>query len=143
MRNIISKNHIYLRLDLRDRDAIIDHLAENMGLGEDMKAFAHGREAQCSTGLDGVCAIPHCRSEEITSVRCAVAILTDKIQWDDKSEVQIVIFTAAPLALGAYIRNVVKIVKVLSVAEARIRLINATSVDEAYDALVNPQSDSN
>jgi len=97
------------------------------------------REALQSTGIGEGVAIPHGALAEVSEQVAALVTVPQGISFDaiDGEEVTILIAVIGPKrASGEHLKTLARISRVLRNQEFRKRLLEATSPQEAYDALV-------
>ncbi|MGB6274484.1 MAG: PTS sugar transporter subunit IIA, partial [Rhodococcus sp. (in: high G+C Gram-positive bacteria)] len=105
---IIAEDLILLDADLGEsKEAVIERLAgvlASAGRATETDALrdaALAREAQSATGLPGGIAIPHCRSEAVTSASLGFARLNPKVDFGaPDGPADLVFLIAAPAGAG-------------------------------------------
>ncbi|MDJ0361454.1 fructose-specific PTS transporter subunit EIIC [Rhodococcus sp. H29-C3] len=106
---IIAEELILLDADLgASKDAVIERLSELLataGRATDaapLREAALAREAQSATGLPGGIAIPHCRTEAVTSASLGFARLDPKVDFGaPDGPADLVFLIAAPAGAGS------------------------------------------
>lgn len=97
------------------------------------------REATYSTGLGFGFAIPHCKSDAVTSPSLAVVRLKNGVEWGslDGEAVTMVLLLVVPSsdAAGSHMKVFAKLARKLMHEEFRGRLMGAGSADEMESCL--------
>ncbi|OZC82051.1 PTS lactose transporter subunit IIC [Rhodococcus sp. 06-412-2C] len=147
---IIAEDLILLDADLGEsKDAVIERLAgvvASAGRATDTDALrdaALAREAQSATGLPGGIAIPHCRSEAVTSASLGFARLNPKVDFGaPDGPADLVFLIAAPAGAGsAHMKLLSSLARALVKPEFVTSLRNASSAAEIVtlvDGVINP-----
>ncbi|OZC43133.1 PTS transporter subunit EIIA [Rhodococcoides fascians A21d2] len=147
---IIAEDLILLDADLGEsKDAVIERLAgvlASAGRATDTDALrdaALAREAQSATGLPGGIAIPHCRSEAVTSASLGFARLNPKVDFGaPDGPADLVFLIAAPAGAGsAHMKLLSSLARALVKPEFVTSLRNASSATEIVtlvDGVINP-----
>ncbi|KQU53830.1 PTS lactose transporter subunit IIC [Rhodococcus sp. Leaf278] len=147
---IIAEDLILLDADLGEsKAAVIERLAGVLaaaGRATDTDALrdaALAREAQSATGLPGGIAIPHCRSESVTSASLGFARLNPKVDFGaPDGPADLVFLIAAPAGAGsAHMKLLSSLARALVKPEFVTSLRNASSAAEIVslvDGVINP-----
>ncbi|MBY4129098.1 PTS sugar transporter subunit IIA [Rhodococcus fascians] len=147
---IIAEDLILLDADLGEsKTAVIERLAGVLaaaGRATDTDALrdaALAREAQSATGLPGGIAIPHCRSESVTSASLGFARLNPKVDFGaPDGPADLVFLIAAPAGAGsAHMKLLSSLARALVKPEFVTSLRNASSAAEIVslvDGVINP-----
>ncbi|MET0797302.1 MAG: fructose-specific PTS transporter subunit EIIC [Rhodococcus sp. (in: high G+C Gram-positive bacteria)] len=147
---IIAEDLILLDADLGEsKAAVIERLAgvlSHAGRATDTDALrdaALAREAQSATGLPGGIAIPHCRSEAVTSASLGFARLNPKVDFGaPDGPADLVFLIAAPAGAGsAHMKLLSSLARALVKPEFVTSLRNASSPAEIVslvDGVINP-----
>ncbi|MCZ4518441.1 fructose-specific PTS transporter subunit EIIC [Rhodococcus ruber] len=147
---IIAEDLILLDADLGEsKAAVIERLAgvlASAGRATDTDALrdaALAREAQSATGLPGGIAIPHCRSEAVTSASLGFARLNPKVDFGaPDGPADLVFLIAAPAGAGsAHMKLLSSLARALVKPEFVTSLRNASSAAEIVtlvDGVINP-----
>ncbi|MDI9897360.1 fructose-specific PTS transporter subunit EIIC [Rhodococcus sp. IEGM 1381] len=147
---IIAEDLILLDADLGEsKEAVIERLAgvlASAGRATDTDALrdaALAREAQSATGLPGGIAIPHCRSEAVTSASLGFARLSPKVDFGaPDGPADLVFLIAAPAGAGsAHMKLLSSLARALVKPEFVTSLRNASSAAEIVslvDGVINP-----
>ncbi|MDV6261498.1 PTS fructose transporter subunit IIABC [Rhodococcoides yunnanense] len=147
---IIAEDLILLDADLGESKAVvIERLAgvlATAGRATDTDALrdaALAREAQSATGLPGGIAIPHCRSEAVTSASLGFARLNPKVDFGaPDGPADLVFLIAAPAGAGsAHMKLLSSLARALVKPEFVTSLRNASSAAEIVtlvDGVINP-----
>ena len=147
---IIAEDLILLDADLGEsKEAVIERLAgvlASAGRATETDALrdaALAREAQSATGLPGGIAIPHCRSEAVTSASLGFARLNPKVDFGaPDGPADLVFLIAAPAGAGsAHMKLLSSLARALVKPEFVTSLRNASSATEIVtlvDGVINP-----
>ncbi|MGB2721467.1 MAG: fructose-specific PTS transporter subunit EIIC [Rhodococcus sp. (in: high G+C Gram-positive bacteria)] len=147
---IIAEDLILLDADLGEsKEAVIERLAgvlASAGRATETDALrdaALAREAQSATGLPGGIAIPHCRSEAVTSASLGFARLNPKVDFGaPDGPADLVFLIAAPAGAGsAHMKLLSSLARALVKPEFVTSLRNASSAAEIVtlvDGVINP-----
>ncbi|WP_415974616.1 fructose-specific PTS transporter subunit EIIC [Rhodococcus sp. 077-4] len=147
---IIAEDLIVLDADLGEsKEAVIERLAgvlASAGRATETDALrdaALAREAQSATGLPGGIAIPHCRSEAVTSASLGFARLSPKVDFGaPDGPADLVFLIAAPAGAGsAHMKLLSSLARALVKPEFVTSLRNASSAAEIVslvDGVINP-----
>ncbi|OZD09346.1 PTS lactose transporter subunit IIC [Rhodococcus sp. 06-235-1A] len=147
---IIAEDLILLDADLGEsKAAVIERLAgvlASAGRATETDALrdaALAREAQSATGLPGGIAIPHCRSEAVTSASLGFARLNPKVDFGaPDGPADLVFLIAAPAGAGsAHMKLLSSLARALVKPEFVTSLRNASSAAEIVtlvDGVINP-----
>ncbi|MFY2789419.1 PTS fructose transporter subunit IIABC [Rhodococcus sp. MALMAid1271] len=147
---VIAEDLILLDADLGETKAqVIERLAgvlASAGRATDTDALrdaALAREAQSATGLPGGIAIPHCRSEAVTSASLGFARLNPKVDFGaPDGPADLVFLIAAPTGAGsAHMKLLSSLARALVKPEFVASLRNASSASEIVtlvDGVINP-----
>ena len=147
---IIAEDLILLDADLGEsKAAVIERLAgvlAHAGRATDtdsLRDAALAREAQSATGLPGGIAIPHCRSEAVTSASLGFARLNPKVDFGaPDGPADLVFLIAAPAGAGsAHMKLLSSLARALVKPEFVTSLRNASSPAEIVslvDGVINP-----
>ncbi|WP_206490604.1 fructose-specific PTS transporter subunit EIIC [Rhodococcus sp. KRD162] len=147
---VIAEDLILLDADLGETKAqVIERLAgvlASAGRATDTDALrdaALAREAQSATGLPGGIAIPHCRSEAVTSASLGFARLNPKVDFGaPDGPADLVFLIAAPTGAGsAHMKLLSSLARALVKPEFVASLRNASSASEIVtlvDDVINP-----
>ncbi|MGV8875539.1 MAG: PTS fructose transporter subunit IIABC [Rhodococcus sp. (in: high G+C Gram-positive bacteria)] len=147
---IIAEDLILLDADLGEsKEAVIERLAgvlASAGRATDTDALrdaALARESQSATGLPGGIAIPHCRSEAVTSASLGFARLNPKVDFGaPDGPADLVFLIAAPAGAGsAHMKLLSSLARALVKPEFVTSLRNASSATEIVtlvDGVINP-----
>ncbi|MFI8569478.1 fructose-specific PTS transporter subunit EIIC [Rhodococcus sp. NPDC078407] len=149
-RPIIAEELILLDADLGESKAdVIERLAGVLGSAgratdnDALRDAALAREAQSATGLPGGIAIPHCRSEAVTSASLGFARLDPKVDFGaPDGPADLVFLIAAPAGAGsAHMKLLSSLARALVKPEFVTSLRNASSAAEIValvDGVINP-----
>ncbi|CCQ16731.1 Phosphotransferase system, fructose-specific [Rhodococcus sp. AW25M09] len=147
---IIAEDLILLDADLGEsKAAVIERLAgvlASAGRATETDALrdaALARESQSATGLPGGIAIPHCRSEAVTSASLGFARLNPKVDFGaPDGPADLVFLIAAPAGAGsAHMKLLSSLARALVKPEFVTSLRNASSAAEIVtlvDGVINP-----
>lgn len=147
---IIAEDLILLDADLGEsKESVIERLAgvlASAGRATETDALrdaALAREAQSATGLPGGIAIPHCRSEAVTSASLGFARLNPKVDFGaPDGPADLVFLIAAPAGAGsAHMKLLSSLARALVKPEFVTSLRNASSAAEIVtlvDGVINP-----
>ncbi|MDV6301693.1 MULTISPECIES: fructose-specific PTS transporter subunit EIIC [Rhodococcus] len=147
---IIAEDLILLDADLGEsKESVIERLAgvlASAGRATETDALrdaALAREAQSATGLPGGIAIPHCRSEAVTSASLGFARLNPKVDFGaPDGPADLVFLIAAPAGAGsAHMKLLSSLARALVKPEFVTSLRNASSATEIVtlvDGVINP-----
>ncbi|OZF26650.1 PTS lactose transporter subunit IIC [Rhodococcus sp. 14-2496-1d] len=147
---IIAEDLILLDADLGEsKEAVIERLAGVLATAgratetDALRDAALAREAQSATGLPGGIAIPHCRSEAVTSASLGFARLNPKVDFGaPDGPADLVFLIAAPAGAGsAHMKLLSSLARALVKPEFVTSLRNASSAAEIVtlvDGVINP-----
>lgn len=102
MPDIITENLIVLDIELPDKAAVIDKIANLLAANSrlmDREAYikdVYDREEIVPTGIGDLIAIPHARSAAVSSASLVYMRLTSAIRWSDEEEVRYIFGIAVP-----------------------------------------------
>jgi fructose-specific phosphotransferase system IIA component len=142
--NFLDREAIKPRLAAKTKDEVLDELVsllEKTGKVTDREEFLRvikEREELGSTGIGYNIAIPHARSQAITSLVGAFGISTQGIDFDalDKEPVHLFFLLGAPQeASGDYLKALATISRFLRKKKARQELMKAETVKEIVEVI--------
>lgn len=106
---IINTEYIFLNIDIKSKEELFSHIANNAYKWEIVKSIPEliesfkERETLSSTALGGGFAIPHARNPKIAKPAVFVYRFTKPIVWDDENEVEVAIVLLVPEGTGTYL----------------------------------------
>ncbi|MBC8043547.1 MAG: PTS sugar transporter subunit IIA [Rhizobacter sp.] len=137
--DILSAKHISLGLDAKSKNDIIEkmlrlisgspHITDKTKLRSDVLK----REKEMSTGIGKNVALPHAKTDAVSSPVIAFATLRREVDFEslDDEPVKLVFLLASPEAmLSQHIKLLSRISRVISQPETRDKLILAASPEE-------------
>ena len=102
MNDIITENLIDLDIDLPDKTAVIDRVADLLASSSrlvDRELYirdVYEREEIVPTGIGDLIAIPHARSAGVSSSSLVYLRLSSAIQWNEEEEARFIFGIAVP-----------------------------------------------
>lgn len=146
LKKALSKESIRLNLQSRDKNAVIeemlDILMENRQL-RDRKAALKAiveREKKMSTGMQNGIAIPHGKSDTVDGLVAAIGISREGVDFEslDGKPAHIIVMTLSPVnRTGPHIQFLAEISRLLNSAEARQRMLEATTEEQVLDVILS------
>jgi len=144
LHEIISPERVKAPLERNDKKGVIDELVALLASGgaiTDADAFADtvwAREQQRSTGIGHGLAIPHGKSELVTSLAMAVGKPSEPIDFGaiDGKPVKLVVLLASPVdQTSAHIQTLAGISRLMIIEEFREKVYAAQTAGEIYELL--------
>ena len=142
--NLLSEDHIFFDLKPGSKKSVIEEFVTAMkkrGLIENEKVIRQellNRESLGSTGLEKSIAVPHAKTPVVSSLKLAIGISPEGIDFDalDKQPSKLFfLLVAAPDLSGPHVEALAEIAK-LSRSDAFCRaLVNAGSAAEVVELL--------
>ena len=102
MHNIITESLITLDIELPDKAAVIDEIANLLAASSRLVnreiyiKDVYDREEIVPTGIGDLIAIPHARSAAVSSASLVYMRLTSAIRWSDEEEARYIFGIAVP-----------------------------------------------
>ena len=145
----LRKENIVLNLKGNNKSEIIAELLDLLILNRDIESVHKEkmlgelikREEKGSTGIGHQIAIPHCKSEMITSIKASMGIKPEGVDFSaiDGRRATIFILTLSPNDLApSHIRFLASICDRFKDEKKRQEIIQARSIEEIYDFLLRP-----
>lgn len=142
MSEVFTKQHIKLNLNLPDKDAYLQYIAElsvKLGIGRQQQGVYEGlvqREKAFATNLGDGIAIPHTKSDYIIKPAILVIKPQTEVSWGDDGEEGIKIIISI-LSLneqggGTHIELLASLARKLVDDEFKKALVNATNEDDIF-----------
>ncbi|MBI5403002.1 MAG: PTS sugar transporter subunit IIA [Ignavibacteriae bacterium] len=137
--DILTENVIELRLEAKDKTEAINKMVDLAnGSGkitdiEKVRTVVFEREKLVSTGVGKGFAIPHGKSDDITDIVAAFAILAEPVDFDsiDSEKVQyIFLLVGKDSMLNMHIKLLSRISRLMNKDEFRNNLLKAQSKEE-------------
>lgn len=141
----LEKNAVFVCNDCRDKEEALGklvNLACNVfGIGNCDEIFSKviEREAKLSTGIGLEIAVPHCRSEQVSSVLIGVLLIPDGINYNsvDGKPVKLIFLIISPKTdIQGHIVALSTISHTISDETLRQKLLNSKTSEELYLNLV-------
>lgn len=142
---LMNKDLVDVDLKGSTKNEVIDHMIEKLEQSDALKSkrkfkkAIEKREKEGSTGIGFKVAIPHGKSNAVTSPRVAFGLSRTGVDWNsvDGENAQLVFMIAVPEESAG--NEHLKILQMLSIKLMdevfRNELLNVQSVDEAYQLL--------
>lgn len=139
--DILDKNSIIEKLTSRDKKGILEELVsvlvENGRLADKEKPVQVllERERLGSTGMGDGIAIPHGKLKEIQGIICSFGRSREGIDFqsiDEKASHLFFLLLAPEESASEHLQALAKLSRILKDAQARKRLMEATSKEEIY-----------
>lgn len=143
-KGLLNKNCIVLDMHPTSKEnaiqVLVDRLADEYKLDnrEAILATVLNREKLASTGIEEGIALPHAKSNYVPEFHIAVGIVKDGVDFHsiDNKPAKIIILMLTPLKSETmHVMFLASISSLLSKAEVREKLLNATSVDTVLEEL--------
>lgn len=140
----LRPEQVLVRLDATTKEAVIAALVRAVATSDAvadpaaLEADVLAREAAMSTGVGHGIALPHARSASTTGTVLAFATLAQPVDFAslDGAPVEIAVLLAGPEAeRGEHVRLLSRVSLLLSHADVRRRLIEATTAEDALAVL--------
>lgn len=144
LHEIISRECVRAPLEHSDKKGVIDELVSMLadtGVITDSSAFAETvwtREEARSTGIGHGLAIPHGKSELVTSLAMGVGKPAEPIDFGsiDGKPVRLVVLLASPVdQTSEHIQALARISRLMTVEDFRNKIYSAETADEIFDLL--------
>lgn len=132
--DIISEKHIALGLDAKSKNDVIEKLlmlvaqCDSITDKVKLRSDVFKREKEMSTGIGKSVALPHAKTDAVSSPVLAFATLKTEIDFDsiDGEPVSLVFLLASPEAmLSQHLKLLTRISRVIGQDEMRQRLLTA------------------
>ena len=142
--DILTTSRIDLDLDAGNKDSVIERLVSLIvttagGMDRDTVLRAvRAREKLMSTGVGNCVAIPHGKTNAVSSLVAAFGRCIEPIEYDalDGQRVSLVFLLVGPEdAAGPHIKALSRISRLLSYEEFRKRLVEAVTPEEVLEAI--------
>jgi mannitol/fructose-specific phosphotransferase system IIA component (Ntr-type) len=142
--SILDSKSIQLNLEIDDKFVLIDNLvdlASNSGKVIDIgkaKFDVKEREDVMSTGVGKGIAIPHAKTESISSTVAAMITLKDGVDYKslDKKNVNLAfLLLSEPVNIGNHLRLLSQISKLLNNESLRDRILDCQNENEVLEIL--------
>ncbi|MDT8391577.1 MAG: PTS sugar transporter subunit IIA, partial [Lentisphaeria bacterium] len=124
-------------------DELLDHVAKRTGLGDlpHVRQDLRHREKLMSTGLERGVAVPHCRTDQVDTLTCALGICRKGADFDslDGQPTHVVALTLVPLSKPApYVQFIASLVLAVDQlgADKLLACADSASLYEAIRAAV-------
>ncbi|PLR85048.1 hypothetical protein CVD25_00470 [Bacillus canaveralius] len=147
--DLMNKELIDISLSGITQDDIIDELIDKLDQANalhsksDFKQAILTREQQGSTGIGFEIAIPHGKSNAVKTPQVTFGIKQNGVNWNsaDGKDAKLIFMIAVPeeSAGNEHLKILQMLARKLMNEQFRTSLINAKSVDEAYDLLAEIQ----
>lgn len=144
LKKALNRQAVSLQLQSRTKAEIIEELTDLLvraGIVQDREAVlaaVRERESKMSTGMQNGIAIPHGKSDAVSTLVSAVGIHPEGIDFDsiDGQPSRIFILTVSPInRTGPHIQFLAEISRLLNEEAMRAQVLHAPSADEVIEAL--------
>ncbi|MCP3874510.1 MAG: PTS sugar transporter subunit IIA [Desulfobacteraceae bacterium] len=146
---LLNKNSIIADLDANGKKGAIDELAiaasqVTEASAKEISSVLMEREQLGSTGIGGGIAIPHGKLNSVNSITIGFALSKKGVEYDslDNKLVHIFFLLLTPEnSTGGHLKVLAHISKLLKMDQFKKGLLNAQSVDEIYDIIMEQDED--
>lgn len=137
--NLLNEQTIDLNVKASSKNDVIEqavNLISKSGAISDINSYKEGvfaREKESTTGIGEGIAIPHCKSDVVTSPALAAMVIKDGVDYDslDGEKVQLLFLIAAPNSEdNVHLEVLARLSTLLMDEDFKIKLINAKSKEE-------------
>ncbi|MBF0586865.1 PTS sugar transporter subunit IIA [Prosthecochloris sp. N3] len=148
--DLLSDDCIVLHLELTSKSQVIDKMlsivADHPGVKDHdkLRQDVLKREKEMSTGIGKQIALPHAKTDAVSSPVLALATLGTEINFEsiDNEPVQLVFLLATPEEmLAEHLKLLSRITRLAGREDVRIRLMAASSADEVLDLFREEEKD--
>lgn len=145
LRNAITRDGIRLGLQSDSKSEVIEELLDFMvesGKISDRKSAQKAiieREKKMSTGMHHGIAIPHGKTDTVSSLVAVIGVKREGIEFDalDKGVSTIFVMTVSPAnRAGPHIQFLAEISRLLNDEAVRKKIVGAQSSEEIYDIVI-------
>jgi len=145
LRNAITRDGIRLGLQSDSKSEVIEELLDFMvesGKIIDRKSAQKAiieREKKMSTGMHHGIAIPHGKTDTVSSLVAVIGVKREGIEFDalDKGVSTIFVMTVSPAnRAGPHIQFLAEISRLLNDEAVRKKIVGAQSSEEIYDIVI-------
>ncbi len=142
--DLVVDSIIKVPLESADKPAVIRELVKILKDAKEISDYdsalkaVHDRESKQSTGLTGGIAVPHAKTAAVTSLKLAIGISPDGIDFDSMDQQPSRLFfllLASPNMSGPHVEALAEIAKLARSKSLIKALINAASAREVVELL--------
>jgi fructose PTS system EIIA component len=145
MPDIIAENLIVLDIDLPDKAAVIDEIANLLAADSrlvDREIYikdVYDREEIVPTGIGDLIAIPHARSAAVSSASLVYMRLTSAIRWSDEEDARYIFGIAVPEdnVDNLHLKILSSVAKKLLDDDVKQIIVESTSKQHILEALLD------
>lgn len=145
MPDIITENLIVLDIDLPDKAAVIDEIANLLAADSRLVDRAiyikdvYDREEIVPTGIGDLIAIPHARSAAVSSASLVYMRLTSAIRWSDEEDARYIFGIAVPEdnVDNLHLKILSSVAKKLLDDDVKQIIVESTSKQHILEALLD------
>ena len=141
----LEKKAVFICEDCRDKEDALNRIVDlscnvfEIGNCDEIFGKVIERESKLSTGIGLEIAVPHCRSEQVTSVLIGVLLIPNGINYNsvDGKPVKLIFLIISPKSdIQGHIVALSTISHTISDEVLRQKLLNSKTSDELYNNLI-------